>query len=189
MLTALELAGVLGRLASVPLIVVYPFMKRITYWPQAFLGITFNWGALVGYAAITGALDARALLLYAAGFFWTLGYDTLYAHQDKEDDALIGVKSTALLLGRGHAALAGRRSRSHAWRCCWPPACSPARAGCSMLAMVPVAWLLLRQARDLRLDEPAECLSRFRANRDVGLAVFAALVLGWPGLTGAAWPG
>ena len=74
-------------------------MKRITYWPQAFLGITFNWGALVGYAAVTGRLDRAALLLYAAGFFWTLGYDTLYAHQDKEDDALIGVKSTALLLG------------------------------------------------------------------------------------------
>jgi 4-hydroxybenzoate polyprenyltransferase len=164
-------------LASVPLIVAYPFMKRVTYWPQAFLGITFNWGALVGYAAATGGLGLPALLLYAAGFFWTLGYDTIYAHQDKEDDALIGVKSTALLLGRATprwlvvfygamlalllaaGALAGKGALFY-------------------LALLPVAWLLLRQARGLRLDDPADCLARFRANRDVGLAVFAALALG-----------
>ncbi|MFO1072057.1 MAG: 4-hydroxybenzoate octaprenyltransferase [Geminicoccaceae bacterium] len=98
-LLALNLPAALVAVASLPLIVTYPFMKRVTYWPQAFLGITFNWGVLVGHAAITGTLGLPALLLYAAGFFWTLGYDTLYAHQDKEDDALIGVKSTALLLG------------------------------------------------------------------------------------------
>ena len=80
-------------------------MKRITYWPQFFLGLTFNWGALVGYSAIAGTLSPATYALYAAGVFWTLGYDTIYAHQDREDDALIGVRSTALLFGR-HTALA-----------------------------------------------------------------------------------
>ena len=78
-------------LASLALVFSYPFMKRITYWPQAWLGLTFNWGALMGWAAVTGGLGPAALLLYAAGIAWTLGYDTIYAHQDKEDDALIGV--------------------------------------------------------------------------------------------------
>ncbi|HRQ61807.1 MAG TPA: 4-hydroxybenzoate octaprenyltransferase, partial [Alphaproteobacteria bacterium] len=91
-------AIVLGFL-SLPLIFVYPLMKRITFWPQAFLGITFNMGALIGWAAITGFVEFSAMLLYLAGLFWTLGYDTIYAHQDKEDDALAGIKSTALLLG------------------------------------------------------------------------------------------
>src|SRR5690606_31544616 len=86
--------------ASLPLIVIYPFMKRITWWPQAFLGITFNWGILVGYATATGGLDLAALLLYLGGIAWTLGYDTIYAHQDKEDDVRVGVHSTARLLGR-----------------------------------------------------------------------------------------
>ena len=85
--------------ASLALIATYPFMKRITYWPQAWLGLTFNWGALMGWTAVTGSITWPAIALYAAGFFWTLGYDTIYAHQDKEDDALIGVKSSALALG------------------------------------------------------------------------------------------
>ncbi|MCC6915109.1 MAG: 4-hydroxybenzoate octaprenyltransferase, partial [Rhodospirillaceae bacterium] len=85
--------------SSLLLIAVYPFMKRITYWPQAWLGLTFNWGALLGWAAARGTIERDAALLYAAGFFWTLGYDTIYAHQDKDDDALIGVKSSALALG------------------------------------------------------------------------------------------
>src|SRR5262249_12147565 len=92
------LAITLG-VASLALIVTYPFMKRVTYWPQAFLGLTFNWGALMGYAAATDRLDRAPLLLYAAGIAWTLVYDTIYAHQDKEDDALIGVRSTALKFG------------------------------------------------------------------------------------------
>ena len=85
--------------ASLVLVFTYPTMKRITWWPQAFLGLTFNWGALVGWSAVTGGLELPALVLYAAGIVWTLGYDTIYAHQDKEDDARIGVKSTALRLG------------------------------------------------------------------------------------------
>ncbi len=95
-------------LGAVPLVALYPLMKRITWWPQAWLGLTFNWGALVGYAAVAGQLDTKALLLYAGGVFWTLGYDTIYAIQDVEDDALAGVKSTARRLGSSVvAAVAG----------------------------------------------------------------------------------
>src|SRR3546814_309561 len=92
-------AAILTGLASMPLVLAYPLMKRVTWWPQAFLGLTFNWGALVGWAAMTGGLDPATFLLYAAGIAWTLGYDTIYAHQDKADDLLIGIKSTALKFG------------------------------------------------------------------------------------------
>src|SRR4029077_3127761 len=86
---------------SLLLVAAYPVMKRFTWWPQAWLGLTFNWGALLGYAAATGTLGWPAILLYASGFFWTLGYDTIYAVQDMEDDALVGVKSSARRLGAG----------------------------------------------------------------------------------------
>ena len=101
LLVLIQLNGfaILLGLAALPLVFAYPFMKRFTYWPQAWLGLTFNWGALMGWAAVTGGLAWPPVLLYAAGLCWTLGYDTIYAHQDKEDDALIGVKSTALKLG------------------------------------------------------------------------------------------
>ena len=95
-------------LAALGLVAAYPFMKRFTYWPQAWLGLTFNWGALMGYAVISDNVPPQAMLLYAAGFFWTLGYDTVYAHQDKEDDALIGIKSTAL---------SSARAPSRCWPC------------------------------------------------------------------------
>src|SRR3990170_6376909 len=107
-LLALAPLAILLGVVSLALIAAYPFMKRITYWPQVFLGLTFNWGALMGWAAATGSLEASALALYAAGVAWTLVYDTIYAHQDKEDDALIGVKSTALKFGaRTKAWVAG----------------------------------------------------------------------------------
>lgn len=176
-LAALNGTAALVAIASVPLVILYPFMKRITYWPQAFLGITFNWGVLVGFAAVAGTLDTAALLLYAAGFFWTLGYDTIYAHQDKEDDALIGVRSTALLLGDATPAwlmgfygitLALLLAAGLAAGKGWP----------FIAALLPIGWLLLRQVRGLRLGDGADCLRRFRANRDVGLVVFAGLVLG-----------
>ena len=93
-----SLAILLG-VASLGLIAIYPFMKRVTWWPQFFLGLAFNWGALMGEAAVAGRVSAAAIALYLAGILWTLGYDTVYAHQDKEDDALIGVKSTARLFG------------------------------------------------------------------------------------------
>jgi 4-hydroxybenzoate polyprenyltransferase len=86
-------------LCAIPLVAAYPFMKRITWWPQVWLGLTFNWGVLVGYASVTGRLDWPALWLYLACTLWTIGYDTIYAQQDIEDDALVGVKSTARLFG------------------------------------------------------------------------------------------
>ena len=98
-LFSLNRLSILLGLAVLGLIGTYPFMKRITYWPQLFLGLNFNWGALLGWTAVTGSLGWPAVLLYLGGVFWTLGYDTIYAHQDKEDDARIGVKSSALALG------------------------------------------------------------------------------------------
>ena len=86
-------------LASTILILVYPYMKRITFWPQAWLALTFNWGALMGWSAVTGTIDWKAWTLYLAGFFWTMGYDTIYALQDKKYDSIIGVKSSAIALG------------------------------------------------------------------------------------------
>jgi 4-hydroxybenzoate polyprenyltransferase len=176
-LTQLDPITAMVALASVPLVIVYPFMKRITWWPQAFLGLTFNWGALVGYCAVVGAVQLPAVLLYAAGLFWTLGYDTIYAHQDKDDDALIGVRSTALRLGASTrpwiwgfyavtlvllaaAAVAGGLG--------WP----------FWLGLVAVAVLLAWQALAADFDDAADCLKHFRANRMVGLVVTAALVVG-----------
>jgi 4-hydroxybenzoate polyprenyltransferase len=164
-------------LASLPLIVIYPLMKRITWWPQAFLGITFNWGALVGWAAATGELAAPALLLYAAGFFWTLGYDTIYAHQDKTDDALIGIKSTARRLGAA--------TPRWLWGFYGVTLALLAAAGWSAglgpgfyLLLVAVAGHFAWQIRTLELDEPRSCLRRFRSNRDLGLLVCLAILAG-----------
>jgi 4-hydroxybenzoate polyprenyltransferase len=176
-LLCLDRAAALIAVASIPLIVAYPFMKRITWWPQAFLGVTFNWGVLVGYAQVTGGLDLAALLLYAAGIAWTLGYDTIYAHQDKADDLLIGVRSSALRLGGdtprwlwgfyGAAlALAGLAGLA------------AGKGFMFYLGLVAASVLLARQIEAIDLDDPADCLDRFRANRTVGLVVFAALVAG-----------
>ena len=170
-------ATVLLAFLSVPLILAYPFMKRITHWPQAVLGLAFNWGALVGYTAVTGAIAPEAVLLYLAGVAWTLGYDTIYAHQDKEDDALIGVKSTALLFGE--------RTRPWLWTFFGTMLALLAAAG--LLAgkgplflpgLALVAALLARQVLAVRFDDPADCLHHFRAHRLIGLAVLAALLAG-----------
>jgi 4-hydroxybenzoate polyprenyltransferase len=169
-------AQLVGWLA-VPLVVAYPFMKRLTWWPQAFLGLTFNWGALVGYTAAVGALEAPALALYAAGIAWTLGYDTIYAHQDKEDDALVGIKSTARLL----------QDRSMPWLYGFFAAMvallatAMALAGVSVwgfAGLAAVALVLARELHALDLDDGAACLARFRMNRDVGLVVFLVLLVG-----------
>ena len=176
-LLALNHFAALLALASIPLIVVYPFMKRITWWPQAWLGLTFNWGALVGWAAVTGDLAPAAVALYAAGFSWTLGYDTIYAHQDKADDALIGVKSSARRLGKatpfwlrifygGAIALL---------------ALAGALAGMNLgfyLILPVVAVHFAWQIRTLDPDDPASCLARFRSNRKLGLLVFLAILAG-----------
>jgi 4-hydroxybenzoate polyprenyltransferase len=163
--------------SSLLLVVVYPFMKRITWWPQAWLGLTFNWGALVGYAAESAQLDPAALLLYAGCFFWTLGYDTIYAHQDKEDDALIGVKSSALRLGR--------QTRPFLY-IFYVLACLFIMAA-GLLAGLGTAFAiglcgagahLVWQVRTLDIDRPLRCLRLFRANRDTGALIAAAMLVG-----------
>lgn len=162
---------------SLVLVASYPFMKRFTYWPQFFLGLTFNWGALMGYTAINASLSPAALLLYAAGVFWTLGYDTIYAHQDREDDALIGVKSSALKLGR-HTKLALVGFYGATLACL---------AGVGMLggmsvlfwpALGVVVYHLAWQIYRLNIDDPENCLYLFRLNRDTGLIIGASILLG-----------
>lgn len=165
--------------ASLLLIITYPFMKRITYWPQAVLGLTFNWGALLGWAAVHGRIDPPAIALYAAGFFWTLGYDTIYAHQDKEDDALIGVKSTALLLaGRSRVWIAGFYTMSilllalAGWltypdlRSAWPFWTSLG------IGALHLAGQLVR----VNFTDPSDCLQKFKANRTFGLILLIGMI-------------
>jgi 4-hydroxybenzoate polyprenyltransferase len=161
---------------SLLLVAAYPFMKRITWWPQAWLGLTFNWGALLGFAAQTGRLDLADALLYAGLIFWTLGYDTIYAHQDKEDDALIGVKSTARLLDRDTRKWVLRfyaiaftliLAAGFTEHCGWPFAFVMLAAGAHML------WQVTR----LNIDDAANCLRLFRANRETGALIALAFAL------------
>ncbi len=167
-------AIILG-LAALPLVFAYPFLKRFTYWPQAWLGLTFNWGALMGWAAVYGGLAWPPALLYAAGLCWTLGYDTIYAHQDKEDDALIGVKSTALRLGnRTRPWLAGFYGAAAALLTAaglaaglgWP----------FLLAVAAAAAHFAWQVAGLDTENPKDCLLRFKSNRFVGWILLAGLL-------------
>ena len=167
--------------ASLLLVAAYPFMKRITWWPQAWLGLTFNWGALLGFAAQTGRLDVADGMLYAGLFFWTLGYDTIYALQDKADDELIGVKSTARLFGTaarswvlrfyavGFTLILAGGFTEHTG---WPFAFVLLLAGAHLL------W----QVKRLDIDDPANCLTIFRSNRETGaLIALAFLLASWFG--------
>jgi len=162
---------------SLALVFTYPLMKRITYWPQAFLGLTFNWGALMGWAAVTGSLGVAAFALYAGGIAWTLHYDTIYAHQDKEDDALIGVKSTALKLGaQTKPWLAGF---SVATVVLFEIAMALAHLGWpAMLAVAGVALHLTWQILTVELDDPADCLAKFRSNRWIGWLLLIGIIAG-----------
>lgn len=179
LLILLQLNGLSQALGvgSLVLVALYPAAKRVTWWPQLMLGFTFGWGAPMGYAASAGRIDAAALLLYGAAIFWILGYDTVYAHQDREDDALIGVRSTARLFGR--------HSRPFLAVCYGAAvallAAAGARAGLSqwyLAALLLPAGLLARQVVLLDIDDPVLCLRLFKANRDVGLAVALAILLG-----------
>ena len=170
------LAQALG-VGSLALVALYPGAKRVTWWPQAVLGITFGWGAPMGYAAAAGAVDAAALALHAAAFAWILGYDTIYAHQDREDDALVGVRSTARLFAGvtrpflaacyaamiGLLGLAGGLAGLSAW---------------FFVALAAPAALLAWQAATVDIDDPAGCLQRFHLNRETGLLVAAAILAG-----------
>jgi 4-hydroxybenzoate polyprenyltransferase len=169
-----RLAIALGFLVLL-LVVTYPFMKRITYWPQFFLGLNFNWGALMGWAAVRGELGWPAALLYIGGIAWTLGYDTIYAHQDKADDLLIGVKSSALALGgRTRPALFVFYAVAVVF---WAVAGIAAGIGAAFfvglaLATVQLFWQALR----LRIDDGADCLAKFRSNRLAGWLILASIV-------------
>jgi len=169
-------AAILLGVLVLALVATYPFMKRITYWPQFFLGLNFNWGALLGWAAVRGSLDWPAALLYAGGICWTLGYDTIYAHQDKEDDALIGVKSSALALG----------PRTRPFLCVFYGAGVVLWAGAGALAanawpfwlgLALTAAQLGWQAATVDTDDPADCLAKFKSNRVTGWLMLAGIVL------------
>jgi 4-hydroxybenzoate polyprenyltransferase len=167
-------ARLLG-VASLALVAVYPLAKRVTWWPQIVLGVTFGWGAPMGFAAAAGALHWPALFLYLAAIFWILGYDTIYAHQDREDDALIGVKSTARLFGAQTKPFLA--------------VCYAATIAFVAVAMAHLSWfgilvlalpaaLLARQIFLLDIADPALCLKLFKSNREVGLAIAAAILIG-----------
>jgi len=162
--------------ASLAVVAVYPFMKRITYWPQIVLGLAFSWGALMGWPATFARLDLPAFLLYAGAISWVIGYDTIYAHQDREDDALIGIKSTALLFRERTKpmlalfyALAVALIALAGWN---------AGAGLVFaLGLLALAAHLAWQIARLNVDDPVNCLVVFKSNRDAGLILFVGLVL------------
>jgi 4-hydroxybenzoate polyprenyltransferase len=176
-LFSLNRPSILLGIAVLALIGTYPFMKRITYWPQLFLDFNFNWGALLGWTAVTASLGWPAVLLYAGGIFWTLGYDTIYAHQDKEDDLRIGVKSSALALGErtrpfllvfyGAAAVLWAASGVTA-------GLGAAFYGGLLAAAVQLVW----QAAQADTDDPADCLAKFRSNRLTGWLLLGGIVAG-----------
>jgi 4-hydroxybenzoate polyprenyltransferase len=168
--------AVMTGIASLLVVAAYPFMKRITYWPQIVLGLAFSWGALMGWPAAFGRLDWPPLLLYAGSISWVIGYDTIYAHQDREDDALIGIKSTALLFGQNTAPmLAGFY------------ACAVVLIGVAglmaggglifVLGLIAFAAHLVWQVIRLDVNDPAHCLKQFKSNRDAGLILFAAMLI------------
>jgi 4-hydroxybenzoate polyprenyltransferase len=161
--------------SSLLLVAAYPFFKRFTYWPQVMLGLTFKWGALVGWSAVTGKLQLPTLLLYAGSVLWTIGYDTIYAHQDKEDDLMAGLKSTALRFG----------DKTKPWvtgfyagaMLLWIAAAVLSGGHFVLLAALGLAGALLAwQVSTLDIDDSANCLKRFRANREVGWVFFGGIV-------------
>src|SRR5689334_23143821 len=170
LLVLVQLNGfaILTGIASLAIVAVYPFMKRITHWPQIVLGLAFSWGALMGWAAWFGRLDLPAYLLYAGSIAWVIGYDTIYAHQDREDDALVGVKSTALLFGErtkpmlvAFYTLAITLLALAGWG---------AGAGMAFsVGLFAFAAHLTWQIRRLDIDDPVNCLAVFKSNRDAGL--------------------
>ena len=164
---------VLWALLSLPLVVMYPFMKRFTWWPQLFLGLTFNWGALLGWVAVRGTIELPAILLYAGGIFWTLGYDTIYAHQDKKDDARIGVKSSALRLGANTKKAVGvfYLLAVLLWALAgWVSGSGMALYALLILTELHFGWQLCT----VNLSDPASARRIFVSNTTVGGIVFLA---------------
>ena len=172
---------ILLGIASLVVVAIYPFAKRVTNWPQLVLGLAFSWGALMGWAAEFGEIDPPALLLYAGSILWVIGYDTIYAHQDREDDAIVGVRSTARLFGDKTVYwLIGLYSGAlilFAWAFARAEVPMPALAG-----LIAAAAHMSRQIRTLDIDDPGQCIRLFRSNNTVGWLIFLGL------LGGAVWP-
>jgi 4-hydroxybenzoate polyprenyltransferase len=175
-LIQLNRPAIVTGFAVIGVVVLYPLAKRVTFWPQLVLGIAFNWGALVGWVAVAGGFAAPAILLYAAGILWTLGYDTIYAHQDKADDVRIGVRSTALLFGRA----------TRPWLAVFYGGATAllvaaglaADADWSFYAALAAAALhFVWQVATLDLDDPKDCLAKFKSNRDAGLVIAIACLI------------
>lgn len=162
-------------IASLLIVLIYPFAKRVIAYPQLILGLVFMWGALVGWAAVKGSLGLPAVILYLGCILWTVGYDTIYAHQDAEDDALMGLGSTALLFGDNTVSYVGALYGGAV--VLWLIA--GALAGTHLVYFLAVTLVFLQmtwQVSTLDIMEPANCLRRFKSNRDVGAAVFLGLV-------------
>jgi 4-hydroxybenzoate polyprenyltransferase len=163
-------------IASLGIVAVYPFMKRITYWPQIVLGLAFSWGALMGWAAAFGSLTTPPLLLYAGSISWVIGYDTIYAHQDREDDALIGIKSTALLFGARTKPMV---ALFYAIAVIFLGAAGFSAGSGAIFAIGLAAFAAHLAWQIYRLDpgDPDNCLAVFKSDRDAGLILFAALLI------------
>ncbi|GHC71394.1 4-hydroxybenzoate octaprenyltransferase [Limoniibacter endophyticus] len=167
--------AILLGLASLGVVALYPFMKRFTNWPQLVLGFAFSWGALMGWAAAFGDIDGPAVLLYIGAILWTIGYDTIYAHQDKEDDALVGIGSTALFMGKHTklwlSGLYGGALILFAYAIAAAQAPMPALAG-----VVAAGIHMARQITVLDIDNPTQCLALFKSNKTVGWMIFLGIV-------------
>ena len=163
-------------IASLLVVVIYPFMKRITYWPQIFLGLAFSWGALMGWPAAFGRLDWPAIVLYIGSILWVIGYDTIYAHQDRDDDLLIGIKSTALLFGERTPTML---ATFYAGAIVLIAAAGFMAGGGIIftIGIIGFAAHLAWQVSRLDIDDPAHCLAQFKSNRDAGLILFAAMLV------------
>jgi 4-hydroxybenzoate polyprenyltransferase len=171
--------AILFGISSLGLVAIYPFMKRITYWPQAVLGLTFNWGAMLGWVAVTGSLNPAPLLLYAAAICWTIGYDTIYAHQDKDDDALLGLKSTALKFGDNTQMWLGL-FYGLAIVLLGLAGLSAGAGSVFYVGLLVGSAHLGWQIQTLNIDDSAICLRLFRSNRNFGFIILIALLAEQP---------
>jgi 4-hydroxybenzoate polyprenyltransferase len=167
---------ILTGIASLGVVAVYPFLKRFTYWPQIGLGLAFSWGALMGWPAAFGELGWPAYLLYAGSIAWVIGYDTIYAHQDRDDDSLIGIKSTALLFGERTPVML---TTFYAVAVVLIGAAGLMAGGgvIFVLGVIAFAAHLTWQVLRIDIDNPAHCLVLFKSNRDAGLILFGAMLL------------